>query len=388
MAGNDFDAIVIGGGFYGCTIAEYLARRRGASVALLEREPELFRHASHNNQARIHNGYHYPRSFTTAFRSRVNFPGFLRDWPESVHRDFTALYAIARRNSKVTATQFARFCREIGAPLRPAMPALRNLFDPRLIEAVFEVEELAFDASRLATVARRALHAAGVQLRLGERALGINRDGDAIAVDVADATDRATHRLRARMVFNCTYSGLAQFPLGGPGAGTALKHEITEMALARLQPPLDRMAVTVMDGPFFSLVPFPSRAGLHTLSHVRYTPHLHWLDAPGIDPYARLAAYPRESRADRMLRDAARYLPTLASARSEESLFEVKTVLVRSESDDGRPILFDRHPGVPGCYSVLGGKIDNIADVLERLQAEPLAELAAGHLQEDAWRTH
>ncbi|MBD3843073.1 MAG: D amino acid oxidase (DAO) family protein, partial [Campylobacterales bacterium] len=51
----------------------------------------------------------------------------------------------------------------------------------------------------------------------------------------------------------------------------------------------------------------------------------------------------------------------------KDSLFEVKTVLVKNETDDGRPILFEEYPSLPGFYSVLGGKIDNIYDVLERL---------------------
>ncbi|WP_431274094.1 FAD-dependent oxidoreductase [Variovorax ureilyticus] len=82
-----FDAIVIGGGFYGATIAIYLTEHRGLKrVALIERESGLMRRASHNNQARVHNGYHYPRSFITAFRSRVNLPRFVRDWPEIVKK--------------------------------------------------------------------------------------------------------------------------------------------------------------------------------------------------------------------------------------------------------------------------------------------------------------
>jgi hypothetical protein len=52
-----------------------------------------------------------------------------------------------------------------------------------------------------------------------------------------------------------------------------------------------------------------------------------------------------------------------------DSLFEVKTILARNEGDDGRPILFEQHTALPGCYSVLGGKIDNIFDVIERLDA-------------------
>jgi hypothetical protein len=42
-----------------------------------------------------------------------------------------------------------------------------------------------------------------------------------------------------------------------------------------------------------------------------------------------------------------------------------------NESNDARPILFEKHAHLPGSYSVLGGKIDNIYDVLEKLDAEP-----------------
>ena len=84
------DAVIIGGGFYGSAIAIYLAKTRGLRrLILLEREPELLIRASYNNQARVHNGYHYPRSFTTAFRSRVNLPRFVRDWPQVVKQDLT-----------------------------------------------------------------------------------------------------------------------------------------------------------------------------------------------------------------------------------------------------------------------------------------------------------
>ncbi len=68
-----------------------------------------------------------------------------------------------------------------------------------------------------------------------------------------------------------------------------------------------------------------------------------------------------------MIRDASRYVPSLIQALYNQSLFEIKTVLVRNESDDGRPILFERDAGLPGCFSILGGKIDNIFDIIERL---------------------
>lgn len=364
------DAVVIGGGFYGCAIAIYLAKTRGLRrVVLLEAAPKLLTRASYNNQARVHNGYHYPRSFTTAFRSRVNFPRFVRDWPQVVKHDFTKLYAIARRNSKVTSKQFERFCHEIGAKIKPAETSLKAMFEPRLIEDVFLVEEYAFDATQLADWAAKELPEAGVEVRFLTRATAISRAADNRLVVTVQNGAEDTATIDCQYVLNCTYSGLNQFSGDFHSTQIGLKHEVTEMALMRVPSALKDVGVTVMDGPFFSLMPFPAR-GLHTLSHARYTPHFSWKDQQGIDPYKTLEACDHTSRVDRMVRDAGRYLPGILDASYADSLFEVKTVLLKNEGDDGRPILFEKHAALPGCYSVLGGKIDNIYDVLEKLETE------------------
>jgi len=338
-------------------------------ILLIERESALLTRASYNNQARVHNGYHYPRSYTTAYRSRINMPRFLRDWPNAVRQDFTKLYAIARRNSKTTSKQFERFCREIGAPIRQAEPTLCSLFERRLIEDVFLVEEFVFDSTKLAILAERELSDSNVRLQFNTVATEvINAPNGALQVTLK--SNRGTCDLvNSHYVFNCTYAGLNQLAGDFLGTQTRLKQEITEMAL--IQPPsaLMGLGITVMDGSFLSIMPFPAR-NLHTISHVRYTPHLTWSDKTGIDPYQRLEGYDRITRVDRMIRDAGRYIPEVLKSQYIESLFEVKTVLVKNESDDGRPILFEKHSELPGCYSILGGKIDNIYDVIERLNSE------------------
>ena len=371
-----FDTIVVGGGFYGAAIAIYLAQKnktagKNKNILLVERESALLTRASYNNQARIHNGYHYPRSFTTAYRSRINLPKFVHDWPDAIKLDFTKLYAIARRNSKVTAKQFTRFCKDIGAKIEPADASLRALFEPTLIEAVFRVEEYSFDASKLALWAQQELRETGVQVILNTQVTCVAQGANnTLKVTVMSKAGEA-REFTCTQLFNCTYSGLNQFSQDSPGVRSALKQEITEMALIQPPPALKNLGVTVMDGPFFSMMPFPAR-GLHTLSHVRYTPHLHWSDQVGIDPYQKLAEYDQTTRVDRMVRDVARYMPAVLDSKYVDSLFEVKTVLVKNEGDDGRPILFEKHVALPNCYSILGGKIDNIYDVLEKLDAEPL----------------
>lgn len=366
---SSWDAVVIGGGFYGCAIAVFLARQRNWRVCLVEQEKALMTRASYNNQARVHNGYHYPRSFITAYRSRINLPRFLQEWPQAIYKEHLKLYAIARRNSKVTARQFIKFCQQIDARINNAPPSLLALFNPKLIENVFLVDEYAFDTTTLAYWAKHALSDAGVTVLYGVRASTVSQDNSGrLSLRVTDQ-DTVLQNIQTQRILNCTYSGLNQ--LGGdfPPIQSKLKHEITEMALIQMPSELASLGITVMDGPFFSVMPFPARQ-LHTLSHVRYTPHLHWQDQRTLDPYQRLRSYDYQSRFDRMIRDVQRYIPAMAKAQYKESLFEVKTVLSRNETDDGRPILFERHHTLPGCWSILGGKVDNIYDVLEKIEDE------------------
>jgi len=363
-----WDAVVIGGGFYGVAIAAYLSRiRQFPKVLLVEQEPNLMTRASYNNQARVHNGYHYPRSFTTAYRSRINMPQFSNDWPDVVYRDFTKLYAIARRNSKVTAKQFQRFCLEIGAKFETADPNLKALFNPKLIEDVFLVQEYAFDAQKLGDWAKQELSNCGVPVYYNTSAIEIHQNNEnTLRVIIESKGEDRRSQLISQSVYNCTYSGMNQIKGAFSATQTRLKHEIAELALVDLPPPLNEIGITVMDGAFFSVMPFPAR-GLHTLSHVRYTPHYSWYDNPNINPYERLREYDCQTRVDRMIRDSGRYVPSLYKAKYVDSLFEVKTVLVKNEGDDGRPILFEKHPSLPNLFSLLGGKIDNIYDVLEKM---------------------
>src|SRR5713226_4530428 len=163
-------AVVIGGGFFGCSLALAL-RERGERVTLVEREADLLLRASANNQARVHGGYHYPRSILTALRSRLNYPRFIAEFAPCIDRSFRHYYAVARRQSHVTARQFETFCHRIGARLAPAPAEVRAWFDAELVEKVYEVEEHAFDVELLRAAVRERLQDARVEVQLATRAL-------------------------------------------------------------------------------------------------------------------------------------------------------------------------------------------------------------------------
>jgi hypothetical protein len=299
----------------------------------------------------------------------VHFPRFVAEFRGCVDDSFTKLYAVAANGSKVSAGQFRRFAESIGAPIERAPERLRSLFDRHLVEDVFLTREYAFDAVKLRDMMLDRIHRAGVQERTGREVRVIRPDGHgAIAVDV-DGPNGPEHYL-ARHVFNCTFCDINEVLTASGLPLIPLKHELAELALIRVPEPLANLGVTVMCGPFFSTMPFPS-AGLHSLSHVRYTPHVSRTDEPGQPrPGGRaVAELMSRSAYPLMIRDAARYLPVLAESEYRRSLWQVKTVLPRSETDDSRPILFRPHHGLENHHVVLGGKIDNVYDAVCEIDA-------------------
>lgn len=371
------DAVIVGGGFFGAALARHLATQ-GRRVQLVERSGLLLGRASYANQARVHLGYHYPRSVLTASRSLHNAARFQREFAECVIDDFTHCYAIGRTFTKVSARQFAQFCARIGAPLSPAPASIRTLFTAALIEDVFVVPEPAFDAVRLRTRLAADLADAGVDVHLDTEAIRVAAlPGGGLRTTLRHGG--ATREVDAVRVFNCTYSRLNALLAASGLPLIALKHEAAEMALLHPPPALARGAVTVMCGPFFSCMPFPA-LGLHTLSHVRYTPHDAWFDDPQ-RPWHDAEAVtprPRSSHAVAMLRDAARYLPAMADSRLAGALWETKTVLPRSENDDGRPILVRTDHGLPGLTCIAGAKVDNIYDLFDSPEVVTAAAGRAG----------
>jgi glycine/D-amino acid oxidase-like deaminating enzyme len=359
---NSYDAIIIGGGFFGCCLALSMVKRFPRTL-ILERENSLLTRASFVNQARVHNGYHYPRSLITALRSAFNYQRFIADFDDCIDRTFLQVYAIARGTSRVSAYQYKRFCQNVGIPLKPAPVGVARLFNPALIEEAFCVEECAFDAGRLRNRLHAGIEGAGIEVAYGIEAERIScGPADSLRIKASGGVELCSQR-----VWNCAYSQINHLLVRSSLPPLPLKQEISEIALIRVPPQLEGMGVTVMDGPFFSTMPFPS-LGLHSLSHVTYTPHETWND---LDLNRRPPRNPDlRSKSIFMLRDAQRYVPALQAASYAGSLFETKTVLVRNEIDDGRPILCRRDYGLKNFSVILGAKIDNIYDVLKALDAD------------------
>ena len=149
------------------------------------------------------------------------------------------------------------------------------------------------------------------------------------------------------------------------------------MVLVDVPDELKNIGITVMCDPFFSVMPFPSvilnNHYLHSFSHVRYTPHYEWYAKEQkhyIDPLDKFNKDQKYSAWNFMKKDASRYIPCLNDCIYHKSLWEIKTVLPRSETNDSRPILCKFNYGFKGFHCVMGGKIDNIYDAVSAIENE------------------
>lgn len=362
-----YDAVVIGGGFFGCSLALYL-KKTGifSNIVLIEKEKTLMQKASYINQARVHRGYHYPRSIVTALRSNANFNRFVQEYDECIERNFSSYYAIAR-GSNVSSVQFKQFCMRIGAPLEQVKPHIRAFFNETLIEDVFEVQEYVFNADKIRNKITDQLLDAHIEILYNADAKSLSKEHDKVVIIYEH--NKSTQLLKTRYVFNCAYTHINKIYVSSGLPLVKLKQERTEIALVEVPTIFKNKAITIMCGPYFSLMPFPPR-DIHTLTHVRYTPYAAWQEGEESTKNMENEQMPINSLQSQFLhmqRDAARYVPDLNHCVYKESLWQTKTTLPQNEYDDGRPILFNRSAVLPCVFSILGSKMDTVFDMFEEI---------------------
>lgn len=368
---EELDLLVIGAGFFGLYGAVEAARM-GATVLVVDIEPVPMRRASLVNQARLHQGYHYPRSLSTAMTTARYFRRFAEEFESCINSAFTQVYAIARDFSYTSPEQFVRFCEAADIPCSPV--PLHGLLNPESIVGAFEVEEYSFDVAKLRNVMLARLRSAGdvVRLRLGTRPVAVNATDGRYQVTLSDDSVVSPKR-----VINATYASVNQIGelFGVPPID--VKYELCEVVLCDVPQRWKDVGVTVMDGPFFSLMPF-GRTGLHTLTSVTYTPHrTSRQDVPTFACQAGVSDCSPEQLGDcnncpakpatawdLMVRLASKFLDPSIELTYRDSLFGVKAVHQYAEVDDARPTHIDE-PSEQPFTSVLSGKLNSVYDLLE-----------------------
>ncbi len=365
------DFLVVGGGLFGSYAALYLAGK-GYDVVLLEKEARLFTKASLVNQARLHSGYHYPRSIATALMSNDYKQRFAKEHRGFILFELEKYYAIDRYGSYTDSAQFERFCEYLNLHCDPV--ARHPLFRFDRLEALYRTTEPSFDPALISAYYCRKLEGEK-RIRLLTGAWPLRVEGDAPVWKVLVQHGNEQFLLHAGGVLNATYSaGNAINRMFGVSP-IPLMHEISEIALL-YAPGLDKIGLTVMDGPFGSVMPF-GKSGLHSLSSVAYTHHrVSYEEQPRFscqeqqghclperpDDCNACAAQPA-SNYDKMALQMQRYFNEAGNWQHYFSLFTIKSKLQANFIDDGRPTEILSLRENPSFYCIFAGKINSIYEI-------------------------
>jgi hypothetical protein len=373
MNSETYDKIIIGAGLYGLYATLFCAAR-GERVLVLECDEEAFSRATYINQARVHNGYHYPRSLSTAIKSKAYFDRFNNDYGFCIHTAFDQLYATSARLSWTSAEQFAKFCRSADIPCEEA--PVSKYFKRSACDGAFLTTEYTYDAMMLKEHLLKEIAGSTVTICYNTRLAAIRRTGEIFVITLDSGEE-----YYSSFVLNATYAGINQVHALAGFSPFNIKYELCEIILCAVSAELANTGLTVMDGPFFSLMPF-GKTGFHSLTAVAFTPHVvSYNTLPTFPCQAHSGGACSPSRLGNcnacparphtawpyMSALAAQYLKDCFKIEYVSSLFSMKPILKSSEVDDSRPTVVRRLSRRPTLVSVLSGKINTVYDLDEVL---------------------
>jgi FAD dependent oxidoreductase len=368
-----FDYIIIGGGIFGCYAATFLAKK-GAKVALLEKEAHLFQKASLVNQARLHGGYHYPRSIATAAMSDEHKHRFTEEHRDFVNSSFEKYYAIEKFGSFTDARQFERFCAYVNIPCQKIEQ--HALFNFDRLEALYLTQEFSFDPILLGKYyTQKVENEANIHLFKAVNSIKANKDGKDWQIEF-QVENNKIHQATTATVINATYAATNAINQIFGVKTLELTHEISEMAFVS-SPQFQEKGLTIMDGPFGSIMPY-GKTGVLSLSSVAYTHHkISYENTPVFDcqtlqdtrckPSAPGICTTCERRplsnAYKMLGQMQQYFSENVEFQYLYSYFTIKSKLKANHIDDGRPTEISKLQENPNFYCLFAGKVNSIYEI-------------------------
>ncbi len=368
-----YDKIIIGGGLYGMYAGLFCAKNN-ENVLIIESEKEPLIKATLANQARVHMGYHYPRSLETAIKSKGYFERFNNDFSDCINSKFKQVYATSSAFSWTNKDQFIKFCKD--ASIHCEVEDVNKYFNDDLCDGAYDTVEYTYDAEILKNrLIKEVKNYDNITILYNTSVTSIKNDEEYYIIN---------DKYKTKFVLNATYASVNQIQHMAGFEPFKIKYELCEIILCKVSDNLKDIGITVMDGPFFSIMPF-GKTGLHSLTSVTFTPHTTSFDklptfncqnksngycSPKLLGDCNQCAAKPESAWLYMSTLARKYLKPEYEFEYVGSLFSMKPILKASEIDDSRPTVVKKFSDNPTFVSVLSGKINTIYDMDEVLRNE------------------
>jgi hypothetical protein len=238
---------IVGAGIFGCSIALELDKKNFHTV-LFEKEQDIMLLASKNNHNRIHYGYHYPRSLDTTIQSLRGYNSFKEYYGDSLVSGFRNYYAIAKEGSYISSEFYKEFCDKAGISYESSYPD-EYLLNSNLVSDCFLTEEPVYDWESLQNIIKHKISKSKIDLRISTDYIKSNEEFD--------------------FVINCSYSNINKISEFHNVKGLSFRKQ--DIIIPIFKSKMERIGLTVMDGPFCSILPKGKELNKFLLYHAKYS---------------------------------------------------------------------------------------------------------------------
>lgn len=313
---------VVGGGFYGLMLAEFLSSNY--NVTVFEKNNETLLGASNLCQKRIHSGMMYPNNFKTLASCLKTFKPFMIKFKDAIFDDFTSLYAVAK-DSKISADNFYKISKENKIPIKKVK---NNYFNN--VESVFQCKEFTFDLDIIRNI-------------LIDECLSKN-----VKIKTNFYIENLKQIENFDKIFLCNYDGIYNLLKNSGITPPSFRKKYSEKIFFKDNFP--NTAVTVVDGNYFSTMCLPTKFnGLKSLTATNLTNY---------DNYST------DSNYQNVFKLVKSFIPDI-ELKYISSSFGPKITI----DDNLRTFYIRKENFHKDVYTILGGKITNVFELFEKLKS-------------------
>lgn len=334
------DIFIIGGGIFGLT-ASIVLGEAGYNVTLVEKEFDLMRGASLVNQNRVHYGFHYPRSISTCQEALKGLSSFENYYGNSINTKFEKYYAISKDGSKVTSDEFYKFSKSLDLEIEEKWPTTQIL-NRKKIDSCWITKEPIFDYHSLKYISlERARKCKKIRIIRNCEVIGLEEDSIILSNG---------YKKKFGLLVNATYSDISDVCEKLGTRNITGKFQLCILPLLKSSQTFPSFGVTVMDGPFCSLMPKGFEKNTFVLYHVIHSVNQEQLGSKK-ENWLPIIGYPEHD----IINMSKEYFPILGQMKLHDSWITTRIVLPNQEIDDSRPTLVMKN--AEKIYTIFSGKL-------------------------------
>lgn len=240
---------IIGAGWFGCYIGHELTKRN-YSVDIHEKDNDIFLNASGNNQNRLHLGFHYPRSSSTRRLSISGFKIFKNKFANFSKKINNNFYAVSNTpSSKINFKNYLSIIRSSNLKFKKI--SLSKLSYIKNVEGIIKSNE-----ELILTEEVKRYYKAELKKNIFYK--------HHVSSVKKEEKKYIINKKKYDLVINCTSFQFLR---------EKVKNLIYEYCTILLYRSLKKKhpAITIMDGPFFTLYPWDNKGnfGLYSVTNSR-----------------------------------------------------------------------------------------------------------------------